>query len=344
VTPGRRVGARRLVRRALLGHAAAPDGRGRHHVDYRYVVDTLVRKPGGFRDYRYRDDLFPTTPSAAPGRSWTGACRPGGPIGVPARPEARRHDPGGRRRAGAGRRARGGEPWDDRTIAARVQPAVGAPPALATGAVDLAAYDALLGDQRRPTMTPPETPPLERVRVQCRALGLRRCRGRRGAGRHGRARELVAGAFAAELLGHELEGRRQHRIARLGQEARLRPARRWPRSTSSACRCASAGSWPELCAASSSTGRQHPAVRLAGPREDARRGRRRPRAGPAGPAGAVHADLRPHRPPLRAKRDLELERELRGDVVEHDGERSRRQQLALQLQVALGAQEAAMRA
>jgi hypothetical protein len=37
-----------------------------------------------------------------------------------------------------------GEPWDDRTIAARVHPAVAAPPALATGAVDLTAYDALL--------------------------------------------------------------------------------------------------------------------------------------------------------------------------------------------------------
>jgi transposase len=28
-------------------------------VNYRHVIDTLLRKPGGFRDYRYRDDLFP---------------------------------------------------------------------------------------------------------------------------------------------------------------------------------------------------------------------------------------------------------------------------------------------
>jgi len=31
----------------------------RYHVNYRHVIDTLLRKPGGFRDYRYRDDLFP---------------------------------------------------------------------------------------------------------------------------------------------------------------------------------------------------------------------------------------------------------------------------------------------
>lgn len=31
----------------------------RYHVNYRHVIDSLLRKPGGFRDYRYRDDLFP---------------------------------------------------------------------------------------------------------------------------------------------------------------------------------------------------------------------------------------------------------------------------------------------
>ena len=29
------------------------------HINYRHVIDTLLRKPGGFRDYRHRDDLFP---------------------------------------------------------------------------------------------------------------------------------------------------------------------------------------------------------------------------------------------------------------------------------------------
>jgi len=35
-------------------------GKHQHHINYRHVIDSLLRKPGGFRDYRYRDDLFPT--------------------------------------------------------------------------------------------------------------------------------------------------------------------------------------------------------------------------------------------------------------------------------------------
>jgi hypothetical protein len=35
-------------------------GASQHHVNYRHVIDSLLRKPGGFRDYRYRDDLFPS--------------------------------------------------------------------------------------------------------------------------------------------------------------------------------------------------------------------------------------------------------------------------------------------
>lgn len=35
-------------------------GQGQHRVDYRHVIWSLVRKPGAFAQYRYRDDLFPT--------------------------------------------------------------------------------------------------------------------------------------------------------------------------------------------------------------------------------------------------------------------------------------------
>jgi hypothetical protein len=35
-------------------------GSGRHHVNYRHIIDTLVRKPGAFERYRYREDLFPS--------------------------------------------------------------------------------------------------------------------------------------------------------------------------------------------------------------------------------------------------------------------------------------------
>jgi len=35
-------------------------GRNQHRVDYRHVIWSLVRKPGAFQRYVYRDDLFPT--------------------------------------------------------------------------------------------------------------------------------------------------------------------------------------------------------------------------------------------------------------------------------------------
>jgi transposase InsO family protein len=35
-------------------------GQNHHHLNYRHLVDSLLRKPGGFRDYRYREALFPT--------------------------------------------------------------------------------------------------------------------------------------------------------------------------------------------------------------------------------------------------------------------------------------------
>lgn len=36
-------------------------GSGKHLIDYRHVIDSLVRKPGAFADYRYREDLFPSS-------------------------------------------------------------------------------------------------------------------------------------------------------------------------------------------------------------------------------------------------------------------------------------------
>ena len=34
-------------------------GKRETRINYRHVIDALLRKPGGFRDYRHRDDLFP---------------------------------------------------------------------------------------------------------------------------------------------------------------------------------------------------------------------------------------------------------------------------------------------
>jgi hypothetical protein len=36
-------------------------GRSKHRVDYRHIIEWLMRKPGAFENYRYREDLFPTS-------------------------------------------------------------------------------------------------------------------------------------------------------------------------------------------------------------------------------------------------------------------------------------------
>jgi hypothetical protein len=36
-------------------------GSRKHHIQYRHIIDWLVRKPGAFENYRYREDLFPSS-------------------------------------------------------------------------------------------------------------------------------------------------------------------------------------------------------------------------------------------------------------------------------------------
>ena len=36
-------------------------GKHQHRIDYHHVIWSLVRKPGAFAAYQYRDELFPTT-------------------------------------------------------------------------------------------------------------------------------------------------------------------------------------------------------------------------------------------------------------------------------------------
>ena len=36
-------------------------GRGKYQINYRHIIDSLVRKPGAFEDYCYKADLFPTS-------------------------------------------------------------------------------------------------------------------------------------------------------------------------------------------------------------------------------------------------------------------------------------------
>ena len=69
--PSRLIGTALLVRvraEQLEGYVGAKQvitlprlhGRAQHAINYRHLIWSLVRKPGAFAAYRYRDDLFPT--------------------------------------------------------------------------------------------------------------------------------------------------------------------------------------------------------------------------------------------------------------------------------------------
>lgn len=36
-------------------------GRDKYQINYRHIISSLVRKPGAFENYKYRDALFPTS-------------------------------------------------------------------------------------------------------------------------------------------------------------------------------------------------------------------------------------------------------------------------------------------
>ena len=36
-------------------------GTEKHYINYRHIIDWLIRKPGAFDNYKFRDDLYPTT-------------------------------------------------------------------------------------------------------------------------------------------------------------------------------------------------------------------------------------------------------------------------------------------
>ena len=70
--PSRLIGTRVVVRvrvETLEGYVGTMraftlprmQGKQQHHINYRHLIWSLVRKPGAFAAYRYRDDLFPTT-------------------------------------------------------------------------------------------------------------------------------------------------------------------------------------------------------------------------------------------------------------------------------------------
>jgi len=120
-------------------------GAQKYRINYRHVIDSLLCKPGGFRQYRHREDLFPTSVFR---QAW----------------EALRTHLSPRRADLAYLRilklaAKGLESdvnavleellasekrWDDQTVTQRLQPYQGVIPDLQENVVDLKAYDQLL--------------------------------------------------------------------------------------------------------------------------------------------------------------------------------------------------------
>ena len=121
-------------------------GQKSHQVNYRHLIDTLLRKPGGFRNYRYRDDLFP---SLIFRRSWEQLNQWLSP---------RRADMAYLRILNLAAKTMesevacaleilldGQEKWDDAQVQQLVQPETVAVPHIERGQVSLQAYDQLLG-------------------------------------------------------------------------------------------------------------------------------------------------------------------------------------------------------
>ena len=119
-----------------------------HDINFRHVIDTLLRKPGGFRHYRYRDDLFPEPVFR---RAWEALC---------ARLPERQADLAYLRilKLAAGTLVTDvaavletllsdQTPWDDTTVQARFTPAPSGAPELESTAVDLNEYDDLLAKE-----------------------------------------------------------------------------------------------------------------------------------------------------------------------------------------------------
>ena len=123
-------------------------GMHKYHINYRHVIDTLLRKPGGFRHYRYREDLFPRSVFR---RAWESLQEHLSP---------RRADIAYLRILKLA--AKGletdvaavleellstAQKWDDRTVAERVQPLQPCIPGLAVNTVNLKDYDHLLSQE-----------------------------------------------------------------------------------------------------------------------------------------------------------------------------------------------------
>jgi transposase len=120
-------------------------GTRQHRINYRHVIGSLLRKPGGFRDYRYRDALFPTLVFQ---QAWEYLQQVYAPRKADLIYVRILHLAAQSLEADVAAALtcllETTPPWDDTTVAELVQPPRPVPPTLAPLAVDLLPYDQLL--------------------------------------------------------------------------------------------------------------------------------------------------------------------------------------------------------
>jgi hypothetical protein len=122
-------------------------GRQQHQINYRHIITSLLRKPGGFRDYRYRDALFP---SQVFRQAWEYLNRVHAPRKADLIYLRILHLAAQYLEADVAAALdcllETTSPWDDTAVAELVQPQLPQAPALAPLSVDLQSYDRLLSE------------------------------------------------------------------------------------------------------------------------------------------------------------------------------------------------------
>lgn len=122
-------------------------GERRHQINYRHVITSLLRKPGGFRDYRYREALFPTLVFQ---QAWEYLNQHHAPRRADLLYLRILHLAAQHLEADVAAALtcllETTEPWDDTTVTALVQPQLPTAPDLAPLAIDLQPYDQLLAE------------------------------------------------------------------------------------------------------------------------------------------------------------------------------------------------------
>ena len=197
-------------------------GEGKHRIQYRHIIDWLVRKPGAFENYRYREELFPTHrfrmaydglrrrhPSRAAKEyleilhlaareneaAVDDALRTLLDKELPISLEAVERIVG----------CQGRIPWPVQIVVAEV---------------DLAAYDALLRSKEVLAMLSSELKPsLVRCLKELHLPTVRACYGQEAD--RARQESLTYEHYLAEVMEREREVRRQNRIQRLLRESKL---------------------------------------------------------------------------------------------------------------------------